>query len=39
MYDAAPWLNHRLRFDIGVPDSAKMIAEKVRLLEAFLAGK
>jgi hypothetical protein len=37
VYERAPYLNHRLRFDIGVPDSTKMIAEKAKLLEAFLA--
>ena len=37
VYEAAPWLNHELRLDIGVNDSLKMVAEKVRLLEAFLA--
>ena len=36
MYDAAPWLNHKLRLDVGMPDSLDMLAEKVRLLEAFV---
>ncbi|MEO6436977.1 MAG: hypothetical protein ABIP55_14625, partial [Tepidisphaeraceae bacterium] len=41
VYDAAPWLNHNLRLDVGVPDSTGMIRAKVALLEEFLtpAGK
>lgn len=39
MYEVAPWLNHKLRLDIGVPDSVQMIDAKLRLLEAFLAGR
>ncbi len=37
IYDAAPWLNHKLRLDVGAPDSLAMIEEKVRLLEAFVS--
>jgi hypothetical protein len=39
VYEAAPWLNHKLRFDVGVNDSVKMIEAKVKLLEGFLARK
>jgi hypothetical protein len=39
VYEVAPWLNHRLRLDVGVNDSVKMIDEKVKLLEGFLARK
>lgn len=37
IYEAAPWLNHRLRLDVGVPDSTGVLREKIRLLEEFLA--
>jgi hypothetical protein len=36
MYAAAPWLNHNLRLDVGMPDSLVMLREKVRLLEEYL---
>lgn len=39
VYEVAPWLNHKLRLDVGVNDSVKMIEEKVKLLEGFLARK
>jgi hypothetical protein len=38
MYTAAPWLNHKLRLDVGMPDSLDMLREKIRLLEAYLTG-
>jgi hypothetical protein len=38
MYQAAPWLNHNLRLDVGMPDSLSMLDEKIRLLEKYLAG-
>jgi hypothetical protein len=36
VYESAPWLNHKLRLDVGMPDSLAMIDEKIRLLETFL---
>ena len=36
VYEAAPWLSHAMRLDIGAPDSLTMIDEKVRLLEGFI---
>jgi hypothetical protein len=36
VYETAPWLNHKLRLDVGMPDSFSMIDEKIRLLETFL---
>jgi hypothetical protein len=36
MYTNAPWLNHKLRLDVGMPDSLEMVREKRGLLEAFL---
>ena len=38
MYAGAPWLNHKLRLDVGMPDSLHMVREKLRLLEGFLEG-
>ncbi|HVF09493.1 MAG TPA: hypothetical protein VNA16_01750 [Abditibacteriaceae bacterium] len=35
IYEAAPWLNHALRLDVGMPDSIRMVEEKIRLLEAY----
>ena len=37
VYETAPWLNHALRLDIGVPDSIGRVEEKIRLLEEFTA--
>ena len=37
VYERAPWLNHKLRLDVGMPDSLSMIDEKIRLLEKYLA--
>jgi hypothetical protein len=37
IYERAPYLSHHLRLDVGVDESMKMIDEKVRLLEEFLA--
>jgi hypothetical protein len=37
VYETAPWLNHALRLDIGVPDSISMVDEKIRLLEEYTA--
>jgi hypothetical protein len=36
IYQRAPWLNHKLRLDVGVPDSIGMVSEKIRLLDDFL---
>jgi hypothetical protein len=36
IYQRAPWLNHKLRLDVGVPDSTDMIKAKVKLLETYL---
>jgi hypothetical protein len=36
VYERAPWLNHKLRLDMGGPDSLAMIDEKVRLLETYV---
>jgi hypothetical protein len=38
MFENAPWLNHKLRLDVGMPDSLSMMDEKIRLLEKYLAG-
>ena len=39
MYASTPWLNHKLRLDVGMPDSLEMVREKRRLLQRYLAGK
>jgi hypothetical protein len=36
VYEVAPWLNHKLRLDVGVNDSLVMMDEKIRLLEGYL---
>jgi hypothetical protein len=36
MYTAAPWLNHQLRLDVGMPDSLEMVRAKRGLLEEYL---
>ena len=37
IYEKAPWLNHDMRLDLGAPDSVRMVDEKIRLLEGYLA--
>jgi len=37
IYEAAPWLNHKLRLDVGMPDSTGVLTEKIRLLEQFVS--
>jgi hypothetical protein len=39
LYQSAPWLNHNLRLDVGMNDSVAMLDEKIRLLEAYVAGE
>jgi hypothetical protein len=36
VYQAAPWLNHALRLDVGAPDSVAMLTEKITLLGRFI---
>ena len=39
VYTKAPWLNHKLRLDVGMPDSLEMVRAKRELLEGYLSGK
>lgn len=36
LYLEAPWLNHCLRLDVGVPNSIAMLDEKIRQIELFV---
>jgi hypothetical protein len=36
MYTNTPWLNHKLRLDVGMPDSLEMVRAKRELLEGYL---
>ncbi|HVF09495.1 MAG TPA: hypothetical protein VNA16_01760 [Abditibacteriaceae bacterium] len=36
IYEAAPWLNHALRLDVGMPDSIRMAEDKIRLPEEHI---